>query len=70
MDDDALNTQIRKCLKQFGVTSQQEIESALRRALESGALAGDEHLNLRMTLEVDGLGVHHTISGTLELDQE
>ena len=70
MSDDALNMQIRKCLKQFGVTSQQEIERALERALESGSLKGDEQLGIRMTLEVDGLALKHTVSGELQLGQD
>ncbi len=69
MSDDALNMQIRKCLKQFGVTSQQEIERALERALESGSLKGDEQLGIRMTLEVDGLALKHTVSGELQLGE-
>lgn len=70
MSDDALNMQIRKCLKQFGVTSQQEIERALERALESGSLKGDEQLGIRMTLEVDGLALKHTVSGELQLGED
>ena len=70
MSDDALNMQIRKCLKQFGVTSQQEIERALERALESGSLTGNEQLGIRMTLEVDGLALKHTVSGELQLGEE
>lgn len=70
MSDDALNMQIRKCLKQFGVTSQQEIERALEHALESGSLKGDEQLGIRMTLEVDGLALKHTVSGELQLGEE
>lgn len=67
MDQDALNMQIRKALKQFGVTSQQEIEHAVRRALESGELRGSEEVPLRMTLHVERLGVDHTIEGKLDL---
>ncbi|WP_290653491.1 DUF6494 family protein [Aquisalimonas sp.] len=70
MSDDALNMQIRKCLKQFGVTSQQEIERALGAALESGKLGGNETLTVRMTLEVDGLDLRHTISGELDLNSD
>ena len=70
MSDDALNMQIRKCLTQFGVTSQQEIERALERALESGSLTGNEQLGIRMTLEVDGLALKHTVSGELQLGEE
>lgn len=70
MNDDALNMQIRKCLKQFGVTSQQEIERALGAALENGSVKGDEKLPVRMTLEVDGLDISHTISGELDLNAD
>lgn len=70
MNDDALNMQIRKCLKQFGVTSQQEIERALGAALEKGSVKGDEKLPVRMTLEVDGLDISHTISGELDLNAD
>lgn len=70
MNDDALNMQIRKCLKQFGVTSQQEIERALGAALEKGTVKGDETLSVRMTLEVDGLELRHSVDGELDLDAE
>ena len=68
MDHDAVNDQIRKLLKQFGVTSQQELERSLGAAVETGALSGDENLAVRMTLEVDGLDLRHTVSGEVKLD--
>lgn len=67
IDEDALNMQIRKFLKQVGVTSQREIEQALKQALEAGRLQGNEQLALRMTLEVDGLGLQHSVDGKLDL---
>ncbi|MEQ9558120.1 MAG: DUF6494 family protein, partial [Rhodospirillales bacterium] len=39
MDEEHFNMQIRKFLKQVGVTSQREIEGAVRAALASGKLA-------------------------------
>lgn len=66
-DQDALNMQIRKFLKQVGVTSQREIEQALQRALAEGQIQGGEQLKLRMTLEVDDLSLRHTIDGRLDL---
>ncbi|MFO7857940.1 MAG: DUF6494 family protein [Ectothiorhodospiraceae bacterium] len=68
MDNDAVNGQIRKCLKQFGVTSQQAIQDALDQALAEGRLNGSETLALRMTLEVDGVALEHTVEGELKLD--
>ena len=45
MDEDALNLEIRKFLKEVGITSQREIEKAVR----SGTVRGNV-LKLRMTL--------------------
>jgi len=41
MNEDALNTSVRKFLKTVGVTSQREIEKAVRDAASSGRLKGD-----------------------------
>ena len=38
MDEEALNTSVRKFLKKVGVTAQREIEKAVRDAAESGKL--------------------------------
>ena len=42
MDEEVFNMQLRKFLKNVGITSQREIESAVRTALEDGTLKGDE----------------------------
>lgn len=67
MNQDELNMQVRKFLKQVGVTSQREIEQAVMVALEAGKITGNERLPLRMTLVVDGLDLTHTIDGELKL---
>ena len=41
MDEDALNMSVRKYLKKLGVTSQREIESAVREQVAEGGLRGD-----------------------------
>ncbi|MEX0730846.1 MAG: DUF6494 family protein [Aquisalimonadaceae bacterium] len=69
VDQDALNMQIRKFLKQVGVTSQREIEQALSQAVESGRLQGSERLSMTMTLTVDGLSLSHSVQGELDLSQ-
>ena len=38
MNEDALNTSVRKFLKTVGVTAQREIEKAVRDAVSSGRL--------------------------------
>ncbi len=67
MDADVFNMQIRKFLKHVGVTSQREIESAVRAAIESGRLKGDETITARMTLTIDTLGLSKDIEGNISL---
>ncbi len=67
MDADVFNMQIRKFLKQVGVTSQREIESTVRAAIESGRLKGDETISARVTLTIDTLGLSKDIVGNISL---
>ena len=67
MDADVFNIQIRKFLKQVGVTSQREIEAAVRAAVEDGRLKGDETLTARMTLTIETLGLSQDIEGNITL---
>ncbi len=67
MNEDALNMEIRKFLKQVGVTSQREIEKAVRAGLDSGKLGGTETLKARITLTVDGLDLEHTVEQDIVL---
>lgn len=69
MNQEELNMQVRKFLKQVGVTSQREIERAVNAALESGKLTGSERLPMRMTLTIAGLDLTHTIDGELDLSK-
>lgn len=67
MDEDVFNMQVRKFLKNVGVTSQREIETAVREALASGKLSGDESVDAKVTLSIDSLGLSTDITGTIEL---
>jgi hypothetical protein len=67
MNEEALNTSLRKFLKVVGVTSQREIEKAVREAIASGKLKGDEALTAKVVLTIDKAGLSHTIDGTIEL---
>jgi len=67
MDEDKFNQTIRKFLKVVGVTSQREIESAVREALAAGRLQGSEKLAATMTLKVGTIDLTHEIDGTIEL---
>jgi hypothetical protein len=59
MDDDAFNMSMRKFLKQVGVTSQQQIEAAVREHQPA------EPLRARMVLTIPELGLEHIIEGEI-----
>ena len=68
MNEDKFNMSLRKFLKQVGVTSQREIEKAVREAVASGRLKGNEALPAKMTLTVGGINLTHTIDDNIELE--
>lgn len=67
MDEDALNLSLRKFLKKVGVTSQREIEQAVRAALGSGRLQGNETLPAKVVLTVGGVDLVVEIEGAIAL---
>ncbi len=68
MNEETFNIGTRKFLKKVGVTSQREIEKAVREAIQSGKLKGDETIKTKVTLEVEELGVKIDIDGAIELE--
>jgi len=67
MDEDQFNTSLRKFLKQVGVTSQREIEKAVRDAIAAGQIKGYEKLTAKMVLTIDSVGLVHEVNDTIEL---
>ncbi|HLF58254.1 MAG TPA: DUF6494 family protein [Alphaproteobacteria bacterium] len=67
MKDDVFNMEIRKFLKTVGVTSQREIERAVRDAIAAGRIKGNERLRARMTLTIDSIGLSHTVEDGIAL---
>lgn len=67
MNEDVFNMQVRKFLKQVGVTSQREIENGVRAAAAAGKLKG-KSVKAKVVLTLDGLGVQHTIEDTIDLE--
>ncbi len=59
MNDDAFNMSMRKFLKQVGVTSQQQIEQAVRTASPSGSV------KVRAVITIPELGMEHVIEGEI-----
>jgi hypothetical protein len=68
MNEDALNTSVRKFLKKVGVTSQREIEMAVRHAVANGKLKGNETLPASMTLNIAGIDLSFKVEGAVELE--
>ena len=68
MNEDVLNTSLRKFLKTVGITSQREIEKAIRDAVASGRIKGNEALTARMVLTIDAIGLDHTIESAIETE--
>lgn len=67
IDAEKFGGEIRKFLKHVGITSQIEIENAVREALARGALDTAAPLLARMVLEVPGLKLRHEVTQDLTL---
>jgi Family of unknown function (DUF6494) len=70
MDEEAFNLSVRRFLKKLGVTSQREIELGVREQLEAGALSGNETLEARAVVTVDGVDREIVVTGEIALSGE
>ena len=70
MDEEAFNLSVRRFLKKLGVTSQREIELGVREQIDGGKLSGNETLEARAVVTVDGLGREIVVSGEIALAGE
>ena len=68
MNEEALNMSLRKFLKVVGVTSQQEIEKAVRAAAADGRLKGVKSLDAQVVLTIGKVNLTHKVNGTIELE--
>ena len=68
MNEDVFNNSIRKFLKTVGVTSQREIEKAVREGIESGKLKGKETLPAKVVLTLGQVDLSFEVKGSIELD--
>ncbi|MGA8494085.1 MAG: DUF6494 family protein [Xanthobacteraceae bacterium] len=68
MNEEALNVSVRKFLKKVGITSQREIEQAVRAAVSGGKLKGNEALPAKVVLTVEGISLSVEIEGAIELE--
>jgi hypothetical protein len=67
MNEDVLNTTVRKFLKKLGVTAQREIEQAVRQAASDGRLKG-EPLIAKATIVVSGIDLSFEVDGAIEVE--
>ena len=66
MDEDRFNMSVRKFLKVVGVTSQREIEGAVRDALKAGRLRGTGTVKAKVTLTIEEVGLAHEVEDEIE----
>ena len=67
MNEDVFNASLRRFLKKVGITSQREIEKAVRDAVAAGKLKGNEKLQAKMVLTIGSVSLTHEIAGEIEL---
>jgi hypothetical protein len=67
MNEDIFNTSLRGFLKKVGITSQREIEKAVREAVADGRLKGNEKLPAKMVLTLGGVSLSHEVTAEIEL---
>ncbi len=67
MNEETFNISLRKFLKVVGVTSQREVEQAVRAAIESGKLKGTEKLQAKIVLTIDAVGLKHEVVEEIKL---
>ena len=70
MDEEAFNLSVRRFLKKLGVTAQREIELGVREGLDSGALGGNETLEARAVVTVEGVEREIVVTAEIALSGE
>lgn len=68
MNDEQFNMNIRRYLKKVGITSQREIENAVRDAMTNGKLTGNETLAVEVRLEIGDIDLAVDIAGDIGLE--
>jgi hypothetical protein len=68
MNEDAFNVSLRKFLKKVGITSQREIEQAVRAAVAARELKGNEALPAKIVLTIEAIALNVDIEGAIELE--
>ena len=61
MNEDNLNLEIRKFLKQVGISSQREIENYIRKKFSEGSIKTGESIKVSMNLSSEDGELNHSI---------
>lgn len=67
MDEDVFNMSVRKFLKTLGVTSQREIEKAVRDAVAAGKISGNGKVKANARVTIDGVDLDFSVDGEIDL---
>lgn len=67
MNEDNFSMSVRKFLKMVGVTSQREIEKAVRQAEAEGKLRGNQRLKVEARITVAGVALEIDVAGELDV---
>ncbi len=67
MDEDNLNIEIRKFLKQVGISSQREIENYIRKKFTEGRIKIGESIKVTMKLSSEDGELSHSINESLKI---
>ena len=67
MDEDNLNLEIRKFLKQVGISSQREIENYIRKKFTAGNIKIGESIKVSMNLSSEDGKLNHSIKEDLKI---
>ena len=67
MDEDNLNLEIRKFLKQVGISSQREIENYIRKKFSEESIKTGESIKMSMSLSSEDGELNHSIKEDLKI---
>ena len=67
MDEDNLNLEIRKFLKQVGISSQREIENYIRKKFSEGSIKIGDSIKVSMNLTSADGELNHSINESLKI---
>ena len=67
MDEDNLNIEIRKFLKQVGISSQREIENYIRKKFTKRAIKTGETIKVSMNLSSEDGELSHSINESIKI---